>query len=55
MLVHGDSVHDKVYIQFSIWHLEPYPVRKICEFILIYNNGPFKVKTYQNKNNLKHV
>lgn len=33
--------HDKIYIQDSLWHLEPYSIRKIIEFILIYINGPF--------------
>ncbi len=36
----GESVPDKVYIQVLLWHLEPYFIRKITEFILIYINGP---------------
>lgn len=36
-----NSVHYKVYIQVSLWRLEPYSIRKIIEFILIYINGPF--------------
>lgn len=36
-----DSVHYKGYVQVSLWHVEPYSIRKIIEFILIYINGPF--------------
>lgn len=52
-----DLAHNLVYnnfiYRFHYGIMEPYSIRKITEFILIYIMVPLKMKKYQN--NLKHV